>query len=159
MAAALHAQIGFRRSDQSQSSTPGQTTNGSPVLRYFLSETIQAQENGSRGTHVAKFLISNFLKGLTYSAMADSLPTIIIADRFPPWLEFVLVGRKLWVIIVKMALMMMVVRMTLKMIVARITKLTRVTLPGLRAHGCLRPLPWSRPSPCAALPRRAQDRD
>ena len=35
----------------------------------FLSGTIQAQENGSRGTHFAKFLISNFLKGLTYSAV------------------------------------------------------------------------------------------
>ena len=69
MAVALHAQIGFRRSDQSQSSTPGQTINGGPVLRYFLSETIQAQENGSRGTHFAKFLISNFPKGLTYSAV------------------------------------------------------------------------------------------
>ena len=34
--AALHAQIGFRRSDQSQSSTPGQTTNGGLVLRYFF---------------------------------------------------------------------------------------------------------------------------
>ena len=72
MAAALHAQIGFRRSDQSQSSTPGQTINGGPVLRYFLSETIQAQENGSRGTHFAKFLISNFPKGLTYSALAKT---------------------------------------------------------------------------------------
>ena len=71
MAAALHAQIGFRRSDQSQSSTPGQTINGGPVLRYFLSETIQAQENGSGGTHFAKFLISNFLKGLTYSALVQ----------------------------------------------------------------------------------------
>ena len=68
MAAALHAQIGFRRSDQSQSSTLGQPTNGSLILKYFLSETIHAQENGSRGTHFAKFLISNFLKGLTYSA-------------------------------------------------------------------------------------------
>ena len=45
MAAALHAQIWFWRSDQS--STPGQTTNGGPDLRYFLSETIQAQESGS----------------------------------------------------------------------------------------------------------------
>ena len=26
-------------------------------------------ENGSRGTHFAKFLISNFIKGLTYSAL------------------------------------------------------------------------------------------
>ena len=47
MAAALHAQIELQRSDQSQSSTPGQATNGSLVLRYFLSETIQAQESGS----------------------------------------------------------------------------------------------------------------
>ena len=69
MAVALHAQIGFRRSDQSQCSSPGQTNNGGPVLRYFLSETIQAQENGSRGTHFAKFLISNFPKGLPYSAL------------------------------------------------------------------------------------------
>ena len=36
-------------------------------LKYFLSETIHAQENGSKGCHFAKFLISNFLKGLTYS--------------------------------------------------------------------------------------------
>ena len=41
--------------------------NGGQVLRYFLSGIIQAQENESRGTHFAKFLISNFLKGLTYS--------------------------------------------------------------------------------------------
>ena len=39
------------------------------IHKYFLSETIHAQENGSRGTHFGKFLISNFLKGLTYSAM------------------------------------------------------------------------------------------
>ena len=31
MAVALHAQTGFRRSDQSQSSTPSQTINGGPV--------------------------------------------------------------------------------------------------------------------------------
>ena len=44
-------------------------------LKYsqiFLSETIHAQENGSRGPHFAKSLNSNFLKGLTYSAMAAS---------------------------------------------------------------------------------------
>ena len=41
----------------------------SNILKYFLSETIHAQENGSRGTHFAKFLISNFLKGLAYSAL------------------------------------------------------------------------------------------
>ena len=69
IAVALHAQIGVQRSDQSQSSTLGQPTNGGLVLTYFLSETIQAQENGSRGTNFAKFLISNLLKGLTYSAM------------------------------------------------------------------------------------------
>ena len=65
----FHAQIGFRRSDQAQSSTLGQPTNGSLVLKYILSETIHAQENGSRGTYFAKTLISNFLKGLTYSAL------------------------------------------------------------------------------------------
>ena len=42
---------------------------GGTVLKYFLSETIYAQENGSRDTHFAKFLIFNFLKGLTYSAV------------------------------------------------------------------------------------------
>ena len=61
--------LGSMRFNQSQSSTPGKPTNGSLVLKYFLSETIHAQENGSRGTHFAKFLISNFLKGLTYSAL------------------------------------------------------------------------------------------
>ena len=66
IAAALHAQIGFWRSDQSQSSTLAQPTNGG---KCFLSETIHAQENGSRGTHFAKLLSSKFLKGLTYSAM------------------------------------------------------------------------------------------
>ena len=72
MAAALHAQIGFQRSDQSQSSTLGRPNNGGPVLKYFPSEKVQVQENGSRGTHFAKFLISNFLKGLTYSALMRS---------------------------------------------------------------------------------------
>ena len=43
-------------------------------LKYsqiFLSETIHAQENGSRGPHFAKSLNSNFLKGLTYSAVSE----------------------------------------------------------------------------------------
>ena len=71
--AALHAQIGFRRSDQSQSSTLGQPTNGGLVLKYFLSETIHTQENGSGGTYFAKFLISNFLKGLTNSALFNQI--------------------------------------------------------------------------------------
>ena len=56
--------FGSMRSNQSQSCNPGLPTNGSQVLKYFLSETIH---NGGRGTHFAKFLISNFLKGLTYS--------------------------------------------------------------------------------------------
>ena len=45
-------------------------------LKYsqiFLSETIHAQENGSRGPHFAKSLNSNFLKGLTYSALTHSV--------------------------------------------------------------------------------------
>ena len=46
---------------------------GGTVLKYFLSETIYAQENGSRGTHFAKFLISNFLKSLTYSGSWGNL--------------------------------------------------------------------------------------
>ena len=33
----------------------------SNILKYFLSETAHTQENGSRGAHFAKFLISNFL--------------------------------------------------------------------------------------------------
>ena len=41
----------------------------SNILKYFLSKTIHAQENVSRGTHFAKFLISNSLKGLTYTAV------------------------------------------------------------------------------------------
>ena len=59
--------LGFE--DQSHSSIWGQPTNDGLVLKSFLSETICAKENGSRGTHFAKFLISNFLKGLTCSAL------------------------------------------------------------------------------------------
>ena len=58
--------VRFNRFNQSQSSTPGKPTNGGPVLKYFLSETIHAQENGSRGTHFAKILISDIPKSLTY---------------------------------------------------------------------------------------------
>ena len=35
-----------------------------------MKKKIHAQENGSRGTNFAKFLTSNFLKGLTYNALA-----------------------------------------------------------------------------------------
>ena len=60
--------LGSMRFNQSQSSTPGKPTNGNLVLKYFLSETIRGHEKGSRGTKFAKFLISNFLMGLTYIA-------------------------------------------------------------------------------------------
>ena len=57
------------------------------VLKYFLSETIDAQENGSRGTHFAKFLISDFLRGLTYSAVYhDERWSLPGEFRFPTWL-------------------------------------------------------------------------
>ena len=49
-------------------------------LKYsqiFLSETIHAQENGSRGPHFAKSLNSNFLKGLPYTALGYVLPDSI----------------------------------------------------------------------------------
>ena len=63
--------FGSVRSNQSKSSTPGLPTNGDLILKYFLSETFQTHENGSRGTHFANFLISNFLKSLTYSAVIE----------------------------------------------------------------------------------------
>ena len=39
------------------------------IHKYFLSETIHAQKDGSRGAHFKKILISNFLKSLTSSAL------------------------------------------------------------------------------------------
>ena len=56
-------------------------------LKYsqiFLSETIHGQENGSRGPHFAKSLNSNFLKGLTYSALLSFLSScsIIVISSF-----------------------------------------------------------------------------
>ena len=52
----------------------------SNILKYFLSETIHAQENGSWGTHFAKSLNSNFLKGLTYSALTDKVTYWAVLD-------------------------------------------------------------------------------
>ena len=55
-------------------------------LKYsqiFLSETIHAQENGSRGPHFAKSLNSNFLKGLTYSVLVE-LTNTETAAKTPP---------------------------------------------------------------------------
>ena len=52
-------------------------------LKYsqiFLSETIHAQENGSRGPHFAKSLNSNFLKGLTYSAVVEGKVSCFISQ-------------------------------------------------------------------------------
>ena len=67
MAAALHRELWYLKKKQIFSTIfPARI---SYILKYFLSETIHAHENGSRGTHFAKFLISYFLKSLTYSAV------------------------------------------------------------------------------------------
>ena len=56
------------------------------VLKYFLTETIHAQENASRGSYFEIFLISNFLKGLTCIALNEcekshkSLPLTFIGQ-------------------------------------------------------------------------------
>ena len=47
-------------------------------LKYFLSEIIHTQENRSRGTHSAKSLISNFIKGLAYSKMMSCVDCKIV---------------------------------------------------------------------------------
>ena len=85
--------VGIMRFNQSQSSTPGKPTNCGLVLKYFLSETIYAQENGSRGTHFAKFLISNFLKGLTYSALYH------ITGSIEKWIWWYSYSRFFWVVV------------------------------------------------------------
>ena len=46
------------------------------VLKYFLSETVHAQQNGRICTHFAKFLNTKFLKGLTHSALDLHLPQV-----------------------------------------------------------------------------------
>ena len=84
IAAALHAQIGFRRSDQSQSSTLGQPTSGSPVLKFLIWNN-SPPRNGSRGTHFAKFLISKTYS-LTYSALGWD--TILSSKWLAPILDF-----------------------------------------------------------------------
>ena len=66
--------FGSVRFNQSWSSTPGLPTNGGLVLKYVLSESIH---NRSSGTHFDKFLISNFLKGLTYSGILFSCHILI----------------------------------------------------------------------------------
>ena len=66
--AAIHREkLIFKKKQIFSTIFPARISN---ILKYFLSETIHAQENGSRGTHFAKSLNSNFLQGLTYSAMA-----------------------------------------------------------------------------------------
>ena len=56
--------LGSMRFNQSKTSTLDKPTNGGLVLKYSLFETIHAQENGSRGIHFAKFLISNSYSGV-----------------------------------------------------------------------------------------------
>ena len=53
MAAALHRELWYLKK---QIFSPIFQAIISNILKYFLSETIQAQENGSRGTNFAKFL-------------------------------------------------------------------------------------------------------
>ena len=60
-------------------------------LKYsqiFLSETIHAQENGSRGPHFAKSLNSNFLKGLTYSAVVHYWGSPEEQPLMSLWIEY-----------------------------------------------------------------------
>ena len=67
MAAAIHCKNWYFKKTNIFHYFPSKNLKYSQI---FLSETIHAQENGSRGPHFAKSLNSNFLKGLTYSAMS-----------------------------------------------------------------------------------------
>ena len=71
-------------------------------LKYFLSEIIHTQENRSRGTHSAKSLISNFIKGLAYSKMMSCVDCKIVpqlSTRF--WIPKLwhLVSKILWLFV------------------------------------------------------------
>ena len=70
MAAAIHCENWYFKKTNIFHYFPSKNLKYSQI---FLSETIHAQENGSRGPHFAKSLNSNFLKGLTYSAMRGLL--------------------------------------------------------------------------------------
>ena len=69
MAAAIHCENWYFKKTNIFHYFPSKNLKYSQI---FLSETIHAQENGSRGPHFAKSLNSNFLKGLTYSAVSRS---------------------------------------------------------------------------------------
>ena len=70
MAAAIHCENWYFKKTNIFHYFPSKNLKYSQI---FLSETIHAQENGSRGPHFAKSLNSNFLKGLTYSALLKQL--------------------------------------------------------------------------------------
>ena len=73
MAAALHAQnwvCEIQPIIEQHSGSANQWRPGSQI-----SETIH---NGSRGTNFAKFLISKFLKGLTYSAVYAVIEVLLL---------------------------------------------------------------------------------
>ena len=81
MAAAIHCENWYFKKTNIFHYFPSKNLKYSQI---FLSETIHAQENGSRGPHFAKSLNSNFLKGLTYSALVlRKLPTC-----FCSWLVY-----------------------------------------------------------------------
>ena len=67
MAAAIHCENWYFKKTNIFHYFPSKNLKYSQI---FLSETIHAQENGSRGPHFAKSLNSNFLKGLTYCALS-----------------------------------------------------------------------------------------
>ena len=69
MAAAIHCENWYFKKTNIFHYFPSKNLKYSQI---FLSETIHAQENGSRGPHFAKSLNSNFLKGLTYSAVCQA---------------------------------------------------------------------------------------
>ena len=75
MAAAIHCENWYFKKTNIFHYFPSKNLKYSQI---FLSETIHAQENGSRGPHFAKSLNSNFLKGLTYSAL---LPRLMLELR------------------------------------------------------------------------------
>ena len=92
MAAAIHCENWYFKKTNIFHYFPSKNLKYSQI---FLSETIHAQENGSRGPHFAKSLNSNFLKGLTYSAMA-------VCNRHKCWwllrfLLLLLIGAITWV--------------------------------------------------------------
>ena len=77
MAAAIHCENWYFKKTNIFHYFPSKNLKYSQI---FLSETIHAQENGSRGPHFAKSLNSNFLKGLTYSAVVEGKVSCFISQ-------------------------------------------------------------------------------